>query len=44
MRAARMLCSATSARAEPGERGHTIVASFEPGEDRRWCYADEALA
>ena len=20
---------------------HPIVASFEPGEDRRWCYADE---
>ena len=23
--------------------GHPIVASFEPGEDWRWCYADEAL-
>ena len=33
MQAAHMLCSATSARAEPGERGHPMVASFEPGEE-----------
>jgi hypothetical protein len=24
--------------------GHLIVASFEPGEDRRWCSADGALS
>lgn len=23
--------------------GHPMVASFEPGEDWRWCYVDEAL-
>ncbi len=22
--------------------GHPIVQSFEPGEDWRWCYVDEA--
>ncbi len=22
--------------------GHSIFVSFEPGEDRCWCYADEA--
>ena len=25
------------------ESGHPVVASFEPDEDRRRCYADEAL-
>ena len=24
--------------------GHPIVQSFQPGEDWRWCYVDEALA
>jgi hypothetical protein len=24
--------------------GHPIVQSFEPGEDWRWCYVDEAFA
>ena len=24
--------------------GHPIVRSFEPGEDWRWCYVDEAYA
>ncbi|MEU2489965.1 UBP-type zinc finger domain-containing protein [Streptomyces sp. NPDC007883] len=23
--------------------GHPIVQSFEPGEDRRWCYIDQAM-
>jgi uncharacterized UBP type Zn finger protein len=23
--------------------GHPIVQSFEPGEDWRWCYVDEAF-
>ena len=23
--------------------GHPIVRSFEPGEDWRWCYVDEAF-
>ncbi|MGZ4199229.1 MAG: ubiquitin carboxyl-terminal hydrolase 14 [Thermoleophilia bacterium] len=23
------------------ETGHAIVASFQPGEDWRWCYVDE---
>ena len=43
MHAARRLCSAAIARVELGERGHPIVAGFEPGEDRRRCHADEAL-
>ena len=25
------------------DTSHSIVASFEPGEDRRWCYLDETL-
>ncbi len=43
MHTAHLLWSVTDARAEPGERGHPIVASFGPGEDQRWRYADEAL-
>ena len=39
MHAARRLCSAAIARVELGERGHPIVTGFEPGEDRRRCYA-----
>jgi hypothetical protein len=23
--------------------GHPIVQSFEPGEDWRWCYVDQAF-
>jgi uncharacterized UBP type Zn finger protein len=23
--------------------GHPIIRSFEPGEDWRWCYPDQAL-
>ena len=23
--------------------GHPIIQSFEPGEDWRWCYIDEAI-
>jgi hypothetical protein len=23
--------------------GYSMVASFEPGEDRRWYYADEVI-
>jgi uncharacterized UBP type Zn finger protein len=23
--------------------GHPIIQSFEPGEDWRWCYVDEAV-
>jgi hypothetical protein len=30
-------------RAQKTGVGHPIVASFEPCEDRRWCYADGAL-
>ena len=29
------------ARAHYHAAGHPIVQSFEPGEDWRWCYADE---
>jgi uncharacterized UBP type Zn finger protein len=25
------------------EEGHPIVRSFEPGEDWRWCFADETI-
>jgi len=25
------------------DSGHPIVASFQPGEDWRWCYVDEVL-
>ena len=39
MHAAHVLWSATDAQTELGERGHPIVAGFEPGEDRRRCYA-----
>ncbi|GAA2540246.1 UBP-type zinc finger domain-containing protein [Pseudonocardia hydrocarbonoxydans] len=31
-------------RAHAGVRGHPIVRSFEPGENWRWCYVDEAFA
>ena len=27
----------------PGETEHPIVRSFEPGEDWRWCYVDQAF-
>jgi hypothetical protein len=30
-------------RAHAFSAGHPIVASFEPGEDWRWCYVDEAF-
>jgi hypothetical protein len=30
------------ARAHAGLVGHPIVQSFQPGEDWRWCYVDEA--
>jgi hypothetical protein len=32
------------ARHHAGLVGHPIVRSFEPGEDWRWCYVDEAFA
>lgn len=25
------------------ETGHPIIRSFEPGEEWRWCYADEVV-
>jgi CPA1 family monovalent cation:H+ antiporter len=25
------------------DTGHPVVRSFEPGEEWRWCYVDEAL-
>ena len=25
------------------DSGHTIIRSFKPGEDWRWCYIDEVL-
>jgi CPA1 family monovalent cation:H+ antiporter len=25
------------------KEGHPIVRSFEPGEDWRWCFADELI-
>jgi hypothetical protein len=31
------------ARAHAGTMGHPIVASLEPGENWRWCYAHEAF-
>jgi hypothetical protein len=31
------------ARAHAGVIGHPIVRSFEPGENWRWCYVDEAF-
>jgi uncharacterized UBP type Zn finger protein len=30
------------ARTHAFAAGHPIVQSFEPGEDWRWCYVDEA--
>ncbi|THJ74908.1 UBP-type zinc finger domain-containing protein [Candidatus Frankia alpina] len=30
------------ASAHAAGHGHPIVRSFEPGEDWRWCYVDEA--
>jgi Zn-finger in ubiquitin-hydrolases and other protein len=32
------------ARAHAWGAGHPIVRSFEPGENWRWCYIDEAFA
>jgi hypothetical protein len=29
------------AHAHAATTGHVIVRSIEPGEDWRWCYADE---
>src|SRR4029450_4454691 len=29
------------APAQPGESGHPIIRSAEPGEDWSWCYIDE---
>jgi uncharacterized UBP type Zn finger protein len=31
------------ARAHAGEAAHPVVRSFEPGEDWRWCFADETF-
>jgi hypothetical protein len=31
------------ARAHAGDEGHPVVRSFEPGEDWRWCFADETF-
>jgi uncharacterized UBP type Zn finger protein len=31
------------ARRHAHSAGHPIVRSFEPGEDWRWCYVDEAF-
>ncbi|MEV6894786.1 UBP-type zinc finger domain-containing protein [Kribbella sp. NPDC051137] len=31
------------ARSHAGDQRHPIVQSFEPGEDWRWCYVDEAF-
>lgn len=31
------------ATAHAGEHGHPVVRSYEPGEDWRWCYEDQAL-
>lgn len=31
------------ARAHAGGEGHPVVRSFEPGEDWRWCFADETF-
>ncbi len=28
---------------EMGATRHPIIRSFEPGEDRRWCYVDEMI-
>ena len=32
------------ARAHAAVTGHVVVRSLEPGEDWRWCYADEQFA
>jgi hypothetical protein len=32
------------ARLHSGAVGHPIVRSYEPGEDWRWCFVDEAFA
>jgi uncharacterized UBP type Zn finger protein len=32
------------ANAHATETGHPIMRSFEPGEDWRWCYVDQAYA
>jgi uncharacterized UBP type Zn finger protein len=34
---------AKHATAHHHETSHPIVRSFEPGEDWRWCYADEVI-
>jgi uncharacterized UBP type Zn finger protein len=31
------------ARAHAAAEGHPIVRSFEPGEDWRWCFADDTF-
>ena len=31
------------ARRHFDDEGHPIIQSFEPGEDWRWCYVDEAM-
>lgn len=31
------------ATAHYADTGHPIMRSYEPGEDWRWCYVDEAL-
>ncbi len=33
----------THARRHAADTGHPIIRSFEPGEDWRWCYIDEAM-
>ena len=32
------------ARRHAGLVGHPIIRSFQPGEDWRWCFVDEAYA
>jgi len=32
------------ATAHFGETEHPVIRSFQPGEDWRWCYVDQALA
>ena len=34
---------AKHATAHHHETSHPVVRSFEPGEDWRWCYADEVI-
>ncbi|MGW4032511.1 UBP-type zinc finger domain-containing protein [Streptomyces sp. NPDC004838] len=31
------------ARAHAASAGHPIIQSFEPGEDWRWCFIDDAM-